>query len=46
MIDPNLEKFWPRTSRENYLCNNCLELFGYIEDLEEERDNLLSVRNG
>jgi len=45
MLEPNFENYWPRTSRENYLHQSCLQLFDCIEDLEEERDNLLSVRN-
>jgi len=29
--------FWPRISREKYLHHNCLQSFGCIEDLEEEK---------
>jgi len=44
-MNSNLENFWPRTLRENYLHQNYLQLLDHVEDLEEERDNLLSVRD-
>jgi len=47
MIDSNVESFWLRilrSSREHYLHQNCLKLLEHVEDLQEERDNLLSVK--